>query len=202
MLTALVLVITACGDDDPSNSTPAPLFTRAPETATATITSTPTASATPAVVVTPHAVVTASPDEPVTTTAYIPTTELPLAVMTAADGSEHVLPIEVPDQSEYTIGLSGRLELGERGMLFWYAQPTLQNFWMFNTHYDLSIAFVDGDATIVDILLLEAESLQTRGPDEAYRFAIEAPAGWFDARGIGPGDQAVLDFELPDFLRD
>lgn len=224
MLAALVVAASACGDD--GEATPVPAFTRVPETETpsgsetpgaagsispsdtSTVTSTPTGTATslatgtPTATATPHVVATASADEPVASTAFIPASELPLAVMTAGDGGEHVLPIEVPGRNEYGIGLSGRLELGERGMLFWYPELTTQSFWMRNTHYDLSIAFVDGDAMIVDILLLEAESLETRAPGAAYRYAIEAPAGWFDARGIGIGDQAVLDFEVPDFLRE
>jgi hypothetical protein len=71
---------------------------------------------------------------------------------------------------------------------------------MLNTHYDLSIAFVDGDATIVEILDMEAESRDIRSPGASYRYAIEAPVGWFAERGIEPGDRAVLDFEIPDFL--
>jgi hypothetical protein len=121
--------------------------------------------------------------------------------MTGADGTRSVLPIEVPARTEYNIGLSGRLELGERGMLFWYAEPTTQSFWMRNTHYGLSIAFVDGDGTILEILVMEANSLEPRRPEQAYRYAIEAPAGWFAERGLGAGDQALLDFEIPDSVR-
>jgi uncharacterized membrane protein (UPF0127 family) len=206
MLAALALLGAACRGD--GEATPVPAFTRVPETVTPSTSATPAAvaSVTPSntatATATPHVVATASADEPVASTASIPASELPLALMTAGDGSEHVLPTEVPGRNEYSIGLSGRLELGERGMLFWYPEPTTQSFWMRNTHYDLSIAFVDGDATIVDILLLEAESLETRAPGAAYRYAIEAPAGWFDARGIAIGDRAVLDFEVPDFLRE
>lgn len=199
---AALLVVVACGDDaaDPASVTPTSSATAAPTTPS-TATASATSSGEPTAVPTPHVVVTASPDEAVASTAYIPASELPLAVMTAGDGSEHTLPIEVPERSEYNLGLSGRLELGERGMLFWYPEPTTQSFWMLNTHYDLSIAFVDEAGTIVDILLLEAESLETRGPEKSYRYAIEAPAGWYAARGIGPGDQALLDFEIPDSLR-
>ena len=204
-LLALALLAAACDRDatdlaiTSATATPAP--TRPVETspvdpsASASPTTSPTAEATP------HVVVTASPDEPVATTAYIPTSELPIARLTASDGTEHELPVEVPDRSEYSIGLSGRLELTDRGMLFWYREPTRQTFWMRNTHFDISVAFVGDDGRIVEILLLQAESLETRGPDQLYRFALEAPAGWYDERGIGPGDHAVLDFEIPDALR-
>lgn len=121
--------------------------------------------------------------------------------MTRADGEEYVLRIEVPERAEYVTGLSGRLELGERGMLFWYREPTTQSFWMRNTHFDLAIAFVDDGGTILEILLMEAESLETRGPGQLYRYAIEAPVDWFEERGVQAGDRAVLDFEIPDWLR-
>jgi uncharacterized membrane protein (UPF0127 family) len=200
LATAAALLLAAGCNDEPR------IFTVTPEPAiptavagSATATAPVVATATPST--TPHVVVTASPDEPVTSTAYIPTDQLPRAVMTRADGDEFVLRIEVPERSEYVTGLSGRLELGARGMLFWYHEPTTQIFWMRNTHFDLAIAFVDEGGTILEILLMEAESLNTRRPDELYRYAIEAPVDWFEERGIGTGDRAVLDFEIPDWLR-
>lgn len=200
LVVALLLLVSACDGSEGEFFTVAPTATATPGVGvSATAAAASTGEASPSA--TPHVVVTASPDEPVASTAFTPASELPLAVLTRTDGTEFVLPIEVPDRDEYSIGLSGRLELGERGMLFWYAEPTTQNFWMRNTHYDLSIAFVDGDETIVDIVPMEAESLETRGPDQSYRYAIEAPAGWFAERGISTGDRAMLDFEIPDSLR-
>jgi uncharacterized membrane protein (UPF0127 family) len=198
-LGAVVLIGAGCSDEPR-------IFTVTPETATPTTvasSATPVESATSIATpsATPHVVVTASPDEPVTASAYIPADQLPRAVMTRADGEEFVLRIEVPERAEYVTGLSGRLELGERGMLFWYREPTVQSFWMRNTHYDLAIAFVDDGGTILEILLMEAESLETRGPGQLYRYAIEAPVDWFEERGVQPGDRAVLDFEIPDWLR-
>ncbi len=192
---AALLGVACSGDAAEHSTTPSPpIVTDTPSVDATTAQPTPTA--------TPHVVVTASPDEPVASTAFIPASELPEAVLTAADGSVFILPIEVPPRTEYSIGLSGRLELGERGMLFWYPEPVRQSFWMRNTHYDLSIAFVDGDATILEILAMEAESLQPRRPEQDYRYAIEAPLGWFADRELGPGDRAILDFEIPDSLRE
>ena len=201
VLVALLTFSVACSDDEAPPTTSPTVTAIAERTAS---TGTPSATATtgdPAQSATPHVVVTASPDEPVASTAYIPASELPKAVMRRSDGTEFVFPIEVPDRSEYSVGLSGRLELGDRGMLFWYPEPVRQSFWMRNTHYDLDIAFVDGDGTILEILALEADSLQPRQPDQAYRYAIEAPLGWFAERELGPGDSAVLDFEIPEGLR-
>ena len=201
-LSGAVTVAAACGNgDDPTVTVTTSPTAEVAATGTATAAATAQSPSQPIETATPHVVVTASPDEPVASTAYIPASELPVAVMTRADGETFTLPVEVPDRSEYNVGLSGRLELGERGMLFWYPEPTTQNFWMRNTHYDLSIAFVDGDERIVAIVDMEAESLETRGPGELYRYAIEAPVGWFAERGIEAGDLAVLDFEIPESLR-
>jgi uncharacterized membrane protein (UPF0127 family) len=198
-MAALVLGVACSRGDEAPPATPTETTESATSKATPSGSATGNAELSPSA--TPHVVVTASPDEPVASTAFVPASELPEAVMTGADGTRSVLPIEVPARTEYNIGLSGRLELGERGMLFWYAVPTTQSFWMRNTHYDLSIAFVDGDGTILEILMMEADSLQPHQPEQAYRYAIEAPAGWFAGRGLGAGDQALLDFEIPDSVR-
>ena len=199
-VSALLLGVACSSDAEQPTTAPSAVATNTPPVAD-TPSVTATGSVEPSPSATPHVVVTASPDEPVASTAFIPASELPEAVMTAADGSVFVFPIEVPPRSEYNTGLSGRLELGERGMLFWYPEPTRQSFWMRNTHYDLSIAFVDGDGTIVEILVMEAESLDTRQPEQEYRYAIEAPSGWFAERGLAAGDQAILDFEIPESVR-
>ena len=201
VLGGLLVLAVACDGSADASPSPTPTAVSSTAAPSATDAATPATTSVAIESATPHVVVTASADEPVASTAYIPASELPLAVMTRGDGEQFRLPIEVPDRSEYNIGLSGRLELGERGMLFWYAEPTTQNFWMLNTHYDLSIAFVDGDERIVAIVDMEAESLETRGPGELYRYAIEAPVGWFAERGIEAGDLAALDFEIPDSLR-
>lgn len=86
-------------------------------------------------------------------------------------------------------------------MLFWYAELVRRPFWMKDTHIDLSIAFVDDDGVIVEILDMEAESEQFRVTASFYRFAIEAPQGWYDERGLVAGDSVDLDFEIPESLR-
>jgi uncharacterized membrane protein (UPF0127 family) len=196
-----VAAVVACGGDD----LVAPIRTATPAGSTASVFPTPTGEATattPSATPTPRVVATASTDEPIASTATIPDELLARAVFTTQAGETYELRIEVPPREEYSIGLSGRLELGERGMLFWYPEVVQQSFWMKDTHYDLSIAFVDGDARIVAILDLERESLETRRPEAGYRYAIEAPAGWYAEHGIEVGDAAVLDFEIPAGLRD
>jgi uncharacterized membrane protein (UPF0127 family) len=112
------------------------------------------------------------------------------------------LPIEVPPREEYSVGFSGRRTLGdERGMLFYY-QDKGGAFWMYNTHYDLAIAFVAADETIVDIQEMQAENTMHVNSRGEYKYAIEAPAGWYLKNGVRTGDKARLAFSLPPYLAD
>ena len=114
------------------------------------------------------------------------------------DGSVVGLPVEVPPRSQYSVGLSGRYELGERGMLFHYPDDErARPFWMRNTHIDLDIAFVGADFVIIDIRRMTAETEDLHRPDRGYMYAVEAPAGWYEANGIAAGDAMRLTFELP-----
>lgn len=160
-------------------------------------------AATPAVTAargaaTPAAEATSAPVEPTATTGGSLRDELPVIEFVRSDGSVVTLAVEVPPRSEYSIGLSGRHELDERGMLFHYPEERRMGFWMKNTHVDLSIAFVDADFRIGEIHEMQAESLDILHSDADYQYAIEAPAGWYAAHGIEVGDEARFTFELPD----
>lgn len=127
--------------------------------------------------------------EPVSSTASLPTTALPTAEFVSSDRVVARLPVEVLPEGEFSIGLSGRRELGERGMLFDYRRGGIDGpFWMKDTHIDLDIAFVDGNQVIVSIRTMRAESLEYVYSSSAYRSAIEAPAGWYAAHGVREGD--------------
>ncbi len=155
---------------------------------------TPTATPTPTV--TPSATV---PPEPTATTGALPLEALPHIEFVRGDGTAVSLPIEIPPRSEYSIGLSGRYELGERGMLFHYEEEGRRSFWMKNTHIDLDIAFIGADFVIREIFGMEAESLEIRRPGDVYQYAVEAPSGWYAANGVQVGDTARFAFDLADY---
>ena len=177
LLTALLLAIACDG------SQPAPAET---PTSAATGTEPP-----PAQTGTP-------PVEPTASTGVMPRADLPLIEFVRADGAVVPLPVEVPPRDEYSIGLSGRYTLDERGMLFHYSDPESHiAFWMKNTHFDLAIAFVSADFRLVEIRAMEAESLEIIRPLVAHQYAVEAPAGWYAQHGIAVGDRVRFLFELP-----
>ncbi|MYA19266.1 MAG: DUF192 domain-containing protein [Chloroflexi bacterium] len=195
----------------PATPTAAPAATATPAAPAATPTATPrparptatpASGATPAAtaVETPTPTLTATPSpEPTATTGALPLEALPRIEFVRADGTVVSLPIEVPARTEYGIGLSGRYELGERGMLFHYEEEGRRSFWMKNTHIDLDIAFIGADFVIREIFGMEAESLEIRRPDDVYRYAVEAPSGWYAANGVQVGDTARFAFVLEDY---
>jgi uncharacterized membrane protein (UPF0127 family) len=161
--------------------------TMSPEVAPTPYVPTPFASPPAAAQVSP----TASA-EPVASTAAIPLERLHVAEFVRADGSGTParLPIEVLPAGEFSVGLSGRRVLGERGMLFDYGAPGQEGaFWMKNTHIDLDIAFIDDALRIVSIRTMQAESEEHVRSAAPYQSAIEAPAGWYAAHGIREGDR-------------
>ena len=193
LLMALALLFAACdGEEAPAATsaavTPAATATAAPAESTSAPAATPTSASSPAPAAEPTAISGATPRD-----------QLPVVEFLRADGVVVSLPIEVPPRSEYGVGLSGRYELDERGMLFHYSDPQSHiGFWMKNTHIDLAIAFVSGGLRIVEIHEMEAESLDIIRPQAAHQFAIEAPAGWYDAHGIATSDRVRFTFELPE----
>lgn len=108
------------------------------------------------------------------------------------------LRVEIADTPELTAcGLMHRTFLPEdQGMLFIYESTS--GFWNRNTLIPLSVAYIDRDGRIVDILPMEATpypgapGVSQRDPREPYSYVIEANAGWFDRHGISIGDRVDL----------
>ncbi len=173
-------------------ATPTPADTPVP-------TSTPAPAAVPTPTPTPPPTPTPYPVEPTATTGALAIEELPVIEFVRGNGSSVALPVEVPPRSEYSIGLSGRYELAERGMLFHYPDAErARPFWMRNTHVDLDIAFAGADFVIIDIRRMTADTDDFHRPDRGYMYAVEAPAGWYEANSIAVGDVMWLRFELPE----
>lgn len=187
---ALLALFSACGDaaaPAASITTTPPVAASAAATATATAGSEPGAGGAPA--------------EQVASTAAIPTDALPRVVFERADGSTVALPVEVPPRDEYSIGLSGRDSLDGRGMVFYYPGGAGNaGFWMSRTHVDLAIAFVTAEGVISEIHEMTAESLEITRPALPYEFAVEAPAGWYAAHDLAPGDVMRPDFDVHDYV--
>ncbi len=73
------------------------------------------------------------------------------------------------------------------GMLFIFERPSQQCFWMKNTLLPLSAAFVADDGTIVNLVDMKPQTLDSHCSSQAVRFVLEMNQGWFDRKGIKAG---------------
>lgn len=193
LLASSILFVAACGsggsEDAPATATVPP---------STGCTTTPPPRGTPVV----SAATPAPTPEPTASTGGAARSGLALIEFVRQSGGSVCLPSEVLPRGEFAIGLSGRYELDERGMLFYFARPHRGSFWMKNTHVDLSIAFVSADSRIVEIREMKAESEEFVTPAVDFRFAIEAQPGWYARNGIAVGDEVRFAFTLPAGLAD
>jgi uncharacterized membrane protein (UPF0127 family) len=124
---------------------------------------------------------------------------LPVIWFTNAQTRSAALAVEVADDGqEQTCGLMWRTEMPEnQGMLFAFNHDYFGGFWNRNTLIPLSVAYVAGDGTIVDIVDMQAihegeePTIQQprQVPGRPVRFVIEVNQGWFARHEIAIGDR-------------
>ena len=123
-------------------------------------------------------------------------TALRTLVIDTSGGKKVEVKVEVADDlDEQAKGLMHRTALGEdRGMLFVYPAERDLSFWMKNTLIPLSIAYIDSEGRIVDILDMKA--LDDKPPhytsSEPVQYALEVNKGFFEKKGVKVGDRAEL----------
>jgi uncharacterized membrane protein (UPF0127 family) len=101
-------------------------------------------------------------------------------------------------EEEMRTGLMFRRELGENnGMIFVYAREERWAMWMKNTYVPLSVAFIDRDGKILNIEDMEPLTLDSHQASAPARYALEMNRGWFEKRGIRPGDRVLGLEKLP-----
>jgi uncharacterized membrane protein (UPF0127 family) len=101
-----------------------------------------------------------------------------------------------PDQR--ATGLMWRREMPQHeGMLFAFDAPAIQCFWMKNTLLPLSAAFVADDGTIVNVVEMKPQTLDSHCSTQPVRYVLEMNQGWFDARGIAEGRRITGPVFLP-----
>ncbi len=85
-------------------------------------------------------------------------------------------------------GLMHRRMMPEnRGMLFVFPHAQPQSFWMMNTYLPLSIAFVDEQGVIVNIVDMKPLTTDPHPSAKPAKYALEMNQGWFAKRGIKAG---------------
>ena len=96
-------------------------------------------------------------------------------------------------------GLMNRPSIAaDSGMIFVWAtdrNPQFEGFFMLNTHFDLSVAFLDAQKRVINIEDMTAETLTIHFATAPFRYAVEARKGWFASHGVVPG--ATATFTIP-----
>ena len=86
-------------------------------------------------------------------------------------------------------GLMGRPPLAAReGMLFVFAGDDERCLWMRDTPSALAAAFIDASGRILNTVEMQPQTDTRHCSRAPARYALEAQAGWFAARGIKPGE--------------
>lgn len=101
----------------------------------------------------------------------------------------HVIDAEVAaTHAHRQTGLMYRFSLPpEAGMLFVFAVPQQQSFWMRNTYVPLSIAFIAADGRIVNIEDMTPHDERLKFSTAPVLYALEMRKGWFAQKGIRAG---------------
>lgn len=102
-------------------------------------------------------------------------------------------------QRQRDTGLMNRTSIAaDSGMLFaWSADQNNQlvAFYMRNTHFDLSVAFLDASKHVINIEDMTHDTETYHFATAPFRYAVEAPLGWFARHGVVAG--ATASFTLP-----
>lgn len=117
--------------------------------------------------------------------------KIPLSV-----GSQ-VFMVEIADDSqEHQKGLMHRESLNRgEGMLFIFSESQPRSFWMKNTQIPLSIAYINEEGIIIDILPMEPMDLSAVRSSAPARYALEVNRGEFAYYRIQVGDRVKIPAE-------
>jgi uncharacterized protein len=120
--------------------------------------------------------------------AAAPALAQPLSIVQLNAGM-HLIRAEVAaDFAARAQGLMHRRSLAANaGMLFVFDEEGMHCMWMKNTLIPLSVAFLDGRGTVLNVADMEPHSEASHCAARPARYALEMNRGWFAARGIKPG---------------
>ena len=115
-----------------------------------------------------------------------PQLNLPTVALQAGMHRIHAQVALTPDQR--ATGLMFRREMPQHeGMLFVSELPYQQCFWMRNTLIPLAIAFIADDGTLVNVVEMKPQTLDSHCSAQPVRYVLEMNQGWFAKKGIKPG---------------
>lgn len=114
--------------------------------------------------------------------------QMPLVQLTAGMYRITAEMAHTPDARQ--VGLMHRESLAEnRGMVFVFDFDATHCMWMRNTLIPLSVAFLDGEGTILNIEDMAPKTEINHCAAKPARYALEMNKGWFAQRGLNAGDR-------------
>ena len=120
----------------------------------------------------------------------------PLPRVTIQVGSAAVVVEVADDFEERRMGYMHRDPPATSGMLFVWPDEQPQAFWMKNVHWDLDLAYIAGDGTVLQIERMKAFNERSVPSHRPARYVLEMPAGRFAELNIEVGDVVTFPPEL------
>ena len=118
--------------------------------------------------------------------------DAPLRTITVKVGP-HPLKVEVAEtDAQREKGLMFRKSMPKNdGMLFIFDEPAYHAMWMKNTLLPLSVAFLDRDGVILNIMDMEPQTLESHQAAGPAVYAIETNVGWYAEHKVKAGDKVT-----------
>jgi uncharacterized membrane protein (UPF0127 family) len=82
-------------------------------------------------------------------------------------------------------------------ILFAFPEEEYVFFHMRNVEMSLDIAFIKADGTIIEIIRMDPDPNKLYAPNELFKYAIEAPAGFFEGKRITAGKSRLITESIP-----
>ena len=121
---------------------------------------------------------------------------MPFKMVTIQAGAKTLaLRVKAADTSERQAGgfqCATPDEIHRHFILFDFGDEVLTQFHMKNVPAALDVAFIKADGRIFSILRMEPSPTQLYGPMGAFRYAIEARAGFYESQGIRQGEARLV----------
>ena len=105
--------------------------------------------------------------------------------------SGYTLSAEVAYKKESRIrGLAYRNFMKKNsGMLFVFPKTSIHSMWMVNTYIPLSVAFLDKNGMILNIIDMSPHTRTRNSATSKAKYALEMNLGWFSSRSIKAGEK-------------
>ena len=115
--------------------------------------------------------------------------EIPKTIHLKVSG--HTLSAEVAYKKESRArGLMYRNSMKKNsGMLFVFPEASIHSMWMINTYIPLSIAFLDKNGMILNIIDMSPHTRTKNSAAGKAKYALEMNLGWFRSRNIKAGEK-------------